>query len=214
MIDTELNFITDEERIAVRDRVIQLRDKWNTYSVKPSMHSIQKFSTLGDALYLLESERLPVEQINRRTQQILIDNFNWLYQRICSKVADITGKNTQLHPNLTAPGFHIGHIAGSYHVPFYHNDMSILTYDKEGSLDHSYSILIPIEVPSHGAHLEYLDADDTVNKLTYQPGAWHQWKATVKHKVGDLLLLENEYRITLQCHYYLNVNADTNYIFF
>lgn len=214
MLHTEQNFITEQERVTVKQTVLELKDLWTTYDLRPSINSIQKFSTLGNALYLMEADNQFPPCINSATRSVLIDRFNWLYQKICMKVADQTGKNTQLHPSLTVPGFHIGHVPGSYQVHRYHNDMSILTYDREGSLEHSHSILIPIEIPSNGACLEYLDENDQKQVLQYQLGAWHQWKATLHHRVGDLLLLENEYRITLQCHYYLNVRADTNYIFF
>lgn len=214
MVYTEQNFITEQERVAVKQTVFELEDLWTTYDLRPSMHSIQKFSTLGNALYLMEADNQFPPCINRKTRSILIDKFNWLYQKICMKVADQTGKNTQLHPGLTVPGFHIGHVLGTYRVPQYHNDMSILTYDTEASLEHSYSILIPIELPTNGACLEYVDKNNQTQIMPYKLGAWHQWKATVHHKVGDLILLENEHRITLQCHYYLNVRTDTNYLFF
>ena len=212
MLHTEQNFITEQERVAVKQKVLDLEEHWS--SQRPDRYSNVQFSTLGNALYILEADNQFPPCINHGTRRLLLENFNWLYQKICSKIADQTDKNTQLHPQLTAPGFHIGHVPGSYHVPFYHNDMSILTYDREATLDHSYSILIPIEIPSSGAYLEYLDENNQVRTLPYELGAWHQWKATVNHKVGDLLLLENEYRITLQCHYYLNVRTDTNYLFF
>jgi hypothetical protein len=208
----EKNFITEEERLAVKQKVLDLKDHWDNFeNVTPNGANV--YSALGNALYLMDAQGQHPPQINWAVQEILIENFNWLYQRICSQVADMTQCNTQLHPTLTAPGFHIGSVPGSYHVNRFHNDSSILNYDVEATQDTNYSVLIPIEVPATGACLAYMENNEE-KELPYELGAFHQWKATLDHKIGDFQLAPGEYRITLQCHYYHNVAQDTNYIYF
>ena len=212
MFHIEKNFITEEERLAVKKTVLDFEKYWDHYeNITPNGANV--YSVLGNGLYLMEAKQETVADINLVTRQLLIDNLNWLYQKICDYVANMTFRNTELHPFLTVPGFHIGCQPGSYRVNRFHNDMSILTYDREGNMDTNYSVLIPIEMPSTGACLHYLDAGEE-KKLPYELGAFTQWKATLDHKIGDFELKPGEYRITLQCHYYHNVNDNTNYVYF
>lgn len=208
----EKDFITEEERLAVKQKVLDLKEYWDNYeNITPN--GANTYSSLGNALYLMEAQNQQPDAIQWHRQQILIDNFNWLYQRICSKIADMTMHNTELHPNLTVPGFHIGSVPGSYSVNRYHNDSSILTYDSSSNMETNYSVLVPIEAPAAGACLEYLENNEH-KKWNYELGAFHQWKATVDHKIGAFELAEGEHRITLQCHYYFNRKESCNYVYF
>lgn len=213
MFHIEKNFITEEERLAVKQTVLDLKEHWDNFeNVTPDGANV--YSVLGNALYLMEAQGQVLPQINWQVQEILVEYFNWLHQRICSKVADLTFCNTQLHPTLTVPGFHIGAVPGNYHVNRYHNDCSILSYDASGEhKETNYSLLIPIEVPTTGACLEYLDNNEQ-KKLPYELGGFYQWKATLDHKIGNFSLAPGEHRISLQCHYYYNREQDTNYVYF
>jgi hypothetical protein len=210
----EKNFITEQERLDVKQRVLALRDLWDFYSNNTS-HGMIYFQTLGNALYLMEASELPSDSINIVVKQTLIENFDWLYQRICTKVSDITGRPTQLHPTLTVPGFHIGDVAGDYKIDYFHVDGSITTYDRESvvATNTVYSVLIPIEMPRSGAGLQYLEKGQE-KRLEYELSAFYQWKGDLEHKIGDSLLLPDEQRITLQCHYYYNNTQDVNYVYF
>ena len=212
MFYTEKGFITEQERLDVKQKVLELRDLWFFYSNNTS-NGMVYFQTLGDALYLMEASELSATSISDVVKQELIKNFGWLHQRICNKISDITKRKTQLHPTLTVPGFHIGDVAGDYKIDRVHVDGSIMRYDPESSIDSVYSVLIPIEVPSGGAGLHYLENGEE-NRFEYELGAFHQWKGDLEHKVGDSLLLPNEHRITLQCHYYHNKVQDVNYVYF
>jgi hypothetical protein len=211
MFHIEKNFITEEERLAVKQKVLDLKSYWN--DLRPERYSNVNFSTLGNALYIMEAEQMPASQIDRKVQGLLFDNFNWLFQHICSTIADLTQKNTEPHPYLTAPGFHIGHKPGEYQVGFYHNDMSILSYDPAANMETNRSVLIPIELPSAGAGLLYTEQGQE-KQLPYELGAFYQWDARLDHKVGGLKILEGEFRMTLQCHYYYNAEYGSNFLYF
>ena len=211
MFHIEKNFITEEERLAVKQTVLDLKEHWD--NLRPAWYSNVSFSTLGNALYIMEAEGNTVNQINLKVKELLNENFNWLFQRICSHVADMTQENTELHPYLTSPGFHIVHEPGNYTVGFYHNDMSILSYDPESNMQSNRSILIPIEIPSAGAGLLYTE-NRQEKQLPYELGAFHQWDARLDHKVGGLNIAPGEHRITLQCHYYYNQAHGSNFLYF
>lgn len=210
----EENFITEQERLNIRQAVLDLKPYWTDH--RPERYSNVNFSTLGDALYIMESTQMSANDINQTVKNLLLDNFTWLYQRLCDKITTMTGIPTQLHPALTAPGFHIGHKPGATlddTIEFFHNDMSILTYDAESNLDTNRSLLIAIELPSSGAYLLYKDAGQ-VKRLQYKPAALHRWDARLDHKVGGLTLLPDEHRITLQSHYYYNARLQCNLVYF
>ena len=207
-IYTEPYFILEEECYAIKNKVLELKDLWDNYT------SPIPFSTLGNALYLMEAEGLSSARINYSVKETLTENFGWLYQKICDKVSVMTGCNTQLHPTLTVPGFHIGNTPGDYKIDRFHIDASILRYDPQSDIETVYSILIPISIPrTFGAGLQYMK-DGKQFRFTYELGAFHQWKGDLEHKVGDSILFESEHRITLQCHYYHNKVNDINYVYF
>jgi hypothetical protein len=208
----EKYFITEKERLAIKQKVIELKNLWDFYT-DPTPNGVIPFYTLGNALYLMEITRTDISGINQPVRQVLIQNFGWLYQRICDKLTMMTGLNTKLHPRLTVPGFHIGDIPGNYKIDRFHKDGSIESFDPDGSIDTAYSILIPIEIPSAGARLQYLD-NEQEKRFEYELGALLRWKATLRHKIGDSILQANEYRITLQCHYYHNTSQNLNYVYF
>lgn len=210
----EENFITEDQRLSVRQTVLNLQPHWSTH--RPEKYSGVNFSTLGNALYIMESDAMRIEDINQQVRQILLENFGWLYQRICDKIQHITGQPTMLHPFLTVPGFHLGHKPGVMTddtIAFFHRDMSILSYDPESNMETNRSVLIAIETPSSGAYLMYKQNNE-VKKFHYKTGALHQWDARLEHKVGGLTLMPGEHRITLQSHYYYNARMKCNLVYF
>jgi hypothetical protein len=157
-----------------------------------------------------------VADIDQRVRGLLVQNFSWLYLRLCDKIQSVTGKPTQLHPDLTVPGFHIGHRSGNTAddaIGFYHQDMSILRYDVEANMETNRSVLVAIDIPVAGAYLLYLQ-DEQQQRLPYKLGAFHQWDARLQHKVGGLRVMPGEHRITLQCHYYYNARKQCNLVYF
>ncbi len=210
-ICVEENFITEHERLSIRQRVLDLEPCWTTH--RPEHYSNVDFSTLGNALYIMEASGHAAQDIDQQIRALLLENFDWLYQRIYNKIAQHTGRPTRLHDSLTVPGFHIGHVAQDSNIDFYHQDLSILQYDVEANMETNRSVLIAIDKPSSGAYLDYLHEDNT-RTLDYVLGAWHQWDARIKHKVGGLKINPGEHRITLQCHYYYNARMQCNLVYF
>lgn len=211
---TEHGFITEEERLQVRQFVLDHEACWTSH--RPEQYSGIDFKTLGDALYIMEPSKVNSADINLEVKTLLKNNLGWLYQRLCDKITALTGMNTRLHPNLTAPGFHICRQQGTMTddtIPFFHRDMSILTYDAESNMETNRSVLIAIELPSSGSYLLYKGRDD-LKKLHYSYGAFHQWDARVEHKIGGQTIRPGEHRITLQSHYYYNARMQCNLVYF
>jgi len=211
----EDDFITEEERLQVRQFVLDHESYWDDHNTE--RYSGINFKTLGNAVYIMEPSGLQVSDINQDTKTLLKNNLDWLYQRLCNKITELSGVKTQLHPELTVPGFHIAEPNNSMTddtIAFFHQDMSILSYDAESNMDSNRSVLIAIELPSMGSYLLCKDTDDEVKKLHYKNRAFHQWDARMEHKIGGQTLLSGEHRITLQCHYYYNENLQCNLVYF
>lgn len=210
----EEDFITEQERLTIKQLVLILKPCWTDH--RPERYSNVDFSTLGNALYIMEGTDAIAADIDQRVRDLLVENFSWLYLRLCDKIQSLTGKPTQLHPDLTVPGFHIGHRSGDTvddAIGFYHQDMSILHYDPEANMETNRSVLVAIDIPVAGAYLLYLQ-DNQQQRLPYKLGAFYQWDARLQHKVGGLRVMPGEYRITLQCHYYYNARKQCNLVYF
>lgn len=213
-IYVEENFITEQERLAVKQFVLDHKPYWSNH--RPERYSGVDFKTLGNALYIMEAELVAAADINQEVKSLLTNNMSWLYQRLCDKIASLTGIETRLHPYLTVPGFHIADVPGNITddtISFFHQDMSILTYDKESNMETNRSVLVSIQDPSSGAYLLYKDHDQ-IKKLHYKHCAFQHWDARMEHKIGAMRLLPGEHRITLQSHYYYNARMQCNLIYF
>jgi hypothetical protein len=210
----EEDFISEQERLSIRQTVLDHRQHWS--DLRPERYSGIDFSTLGNALYIMEGEGQTVVDINQQVRSLLLEKFDWLYQRVCNKIEQLTGHPTRLHTELTVPGFHVVHKPSNTDddtIGFFHNDMSILSYDVESNMESNRSVLIAIDIPSAGSYLLYKHNDE-VRKLDYKLSAFHQWDARLDHKVGGLKLLSGEHRITLQSHYYYNARQQCNLVYF
>jgi hypothetical protein len=191
-----------------------LKKYWAVF--KPDRYSNLDYYTLGDATYIMIQTNTPKSKICQDTKNILIENFDWLYKRICDKIFQITGKPAILHPNLTVPGFHIFYKPFIYNdddVQGFHIDEGILAYDNESNMESSRSILIPIDMPSNGSYLLYKDEEEN-KKMYYKTKAMYHWDARLEHKAGGSTILSGECRITCQSHYYYNKQMQINLLYF
>jgi hypothetical protein len=213
-IYVEEDFISKDERLAIKQKVLELRPYWTDH--RPEWYSGVEFNTLGNALYTMYAAKLTAADIDQQVRSLLIENFSWLYERICNKIAVMTGHPAKIHDALTVPGFHIGYKPSDREdtvLDFYHNDSTILFYDEESSMDTTRSILVAIDKSAPGAYLLYLDKGQEC-RLDYKLGAFHHWDSRMDHKAGGLKILPDEYRITLQCHYYYNARMQCNLVYF
>jgi len=205
MFYEENNFFSEEERIEIKKRVLELKEHWEV--VGPD------FFTLGESIYLLE-QKIPTK-INETTKKIVIDNFGWIIERICKNIEKITSIKTIIHPKLPSPGFHISKLPFEFKTRRFHQDSSILKFDKSIDFNTVHSVLLLIEKPSYGAWLDYrFENKDEVQKYYYEYGKFISWKSDLYHKIGNLKCLPEEHRITLQCHYGYSSDMKKNLVYF
>lgn len=220
------NFLTDEERVLIREQVLQMKDKWRP--IYPSEHMfgpvqdiLEKlakaglgFYHLGYAVYIMKCSRMPAEHAHDAIYDELMVRFGWLFDRICSTVEHETGVPTELH-GITTPGFHIST------VPFnidgaaaLHEDFSITKYVDGVDVDSIVSLIAVIEEPEGGAWLEWQHPVGHLGRYDYKPNSLHAWRASLLHRVGDYETKLGEHRITLQCHYYFDKERGVNRVYF
>lgn len=201
MIYLKPNFITPEERLQIRQQVLDLRPHWR--SIQHTWYG------LGDSAYTVQD----LSKINQEIKSLLIEEFSWLHDRICAEITRQKNIPTELHPILPCPGFHISEIPIDHTPPTYHIDSNVQGFIPNVNIETVYSVLLLIERPTPGAWLDYLK-DDKSRIFHYEYNAFHQWKGTLEHRVGGYKVLPGEHRITLQCHYYHDKEAGKNYLYF
>lgn len=210
MIYSEKGFFSESERLKIRQSVLLLRNRWTMVTGQDAIgYSPAKktyFYTLGDSLYEMESNDKKESDINLGTRKILLREFKWIYDRIFTKIEELTGKKVKLYNGLTVPGFHISQVPIHYSPSYYHQDRSILLYRPEVNMDTVHSVLLLLEKPKNGAWLDYLDKDGNKCVKNYHYGQFNMWKSTMLHKIGGFYTLPGENRITLQCHYCTDPN--------
>jgi len=210
MIYSEKGFFSELERLKIRQSVLLLRNRWTMVTGQDAIgYSPAKktyFYTLGDSLYEMDSNDKTESDINLGIRKILLKEFGWIYDRIFSKLEELTSKKVKLYNGLTVPGFHISQVPIRYSPSYYHQDRSILVYRPEVNMNTVHSVLLLIEKPKNGAWLDYLD--NSGNKLikNYHYGQFNMWKSTMLHKIGGFYTMPGEQRITLQCHYCTDPN--------
>lgn len=220
MIYSQENFLSELERVRIRNTVLALRSKWKMVTKPESigyLSASQKqnthFFTLGDSAYCMEKDSIPKDAIDLNVRKILLREFSWLYDKVLKNATEVTGAKTILHPDFTVPGFHISRVPVPYTPEFYHQDKSILAYDDEADMESVYSILLLIEKPKRGAWLDYQVGIQ--NKIKhYKYGYYYSWKSTMPHRIGGFQSDMGEQRITFQCHYYYNERLKANLVYF
>jgi len=220
------DFLTDEERVSIREQVLEMKDKWRP--IYPSDHLfgpvrdiLEKlahaglgFYHLGYAVYIMKCSRMPAEKAHDEIYDELMVRFEWLFERVCSIVEKETGVPTELH-GITTPGFHIST------VPFdikgaadLHEDFSITKYVDGVDVDSIISLIAVIEEPEGGAWLEWQHPLGDLKRYDYNLNSLHAWRGKLFHRVGDYQTKLGEHRITLQCHYYFDKERGVNRVYF
>lgn len=219
LIQTIPNIVTDTEVQRIRADILGMSSYWKPAS--PTFHKMYGdefgvFYTLGDALYVLDAENLPISAIDVDLRAKLISKFGWVFDRIMGGIEQMTGITTVMSEGLTSPGFHISTVrCGIEEQLHFHTDISIIRYRPYVDREAVMSAVISIELPEKGAGLEYKTADGDSAMFMYTVGHFHAWRGgTVSHRIRGLQCEPGEYRITLQCHSYYDSHTNTNQVFF
>jgi len=168
-------------------------------------------SMFGDAIYLIEGNK---DFIDWEVQKIIREKFSWVYEKIINKFQNIFSESVIIHPDLPSPGFHIFSLFDSYEekeLKFqYHIDTNILDYYPDIDINTIYSFVSLIKSPDVKSFVEF----ENHGKMYYDYGNLYLWKGKLTHKIGNIILKPNEYRITLQGHLFFDENQKKIKVYF
>jgi len=171
-----------------------------------------KFQTMfGDAIYLIEGKK---DFIDWETQKIIRTKFSWVYEKIINEFKNIFSESIIIHPDLPSPGFHIFSLfdfCEEREIKFqYHQDTNILDYYPDIDTNTIYSFVFLVKSPEIKPFIEF----ENYGKLDYEYGNLYLWKGTLTHKIGNITLKPEEYRITFQGHLFFDETEKVIKLFF
>jgi hypothetical protein len=107
-------------------------------------------------------------------------------------------------PDTSLPGFHIFNGKSKQFTGDYHVDSDYMNrFPKCGySFTDFYSFTIPLELPSNGGGLDYRRGLP-VYHYPYTVGHAYIWKSNIFHRIADVNMMDDEYRMTYQGHFIL-----------
>ena len=169
--------------------------------------------TLGTASYLdaTNSEQI-YDQKASRTNALLIDHFNWVYQRLLQTLRDHWAPR-QVDYLKSLPGFHIFRCDSAlmcWPLASVHQDQQEQLLSWDDVPDETMSFTVPIELPVSGGGLWMWDDDvshpiQLLGKkktfIPYEPGRMVLHNGKRFHQIAPAAKTEpNALRITLQGH--------------
>lgn len=205
-------YLTESERAEVLESVYRLRDHWY-----PLFKGFDKAFLLPAALYAKRRTAEEYSKLQLAARADMMDEFSWLYTKLVETVSDRYGLPAVFSPNLNFPGFHIflgpvdnrGVVSekryylglkGRFHLDNFPD--FIPEFEKK---EHIESFVVPIQLPKkHATNLWWYYPDqsreEAPNTLTYSEGMLGHWHGQYPHAIGEVVLEEDEARITLQFH--------------
>lgn len=206
-------YLSELERTEVLESVYRLRDHWcPLYG-----GGFNKAFLLPAALYAKSGNAEEYSKFQLAARADMMDEFGWLYTKLLETISDQYGLPAVFSPNLNFPGFHIflgpidnkdldptkeHHSApmGKIHLDNFPD--FIPEFERK---EHIESFVLPIQLPKkHSTNLRWYYPDqsreESSNTLTYSEGMLGHWHGQYPHAIGDVLLEEDEARITLQFH--------------
>jgi len=212
LINVIEDFITEEERLKIREDVLSFRNEWK--QISPELHAAygihkEGFCHLGWALYHHENHAQTDYDLKNR----MIEKFGWIYDRILSSIEERSGIKTIIDPVLSCPGFHVINLPINY-IPGFHTDTSIIEYRPTIDASTIRSANLIIEKPTNGTWLDYYDGDE-IKQYHYEYYKLSEWSGHVVHRVGRTQVDgPDQFRITLQCHYAYDTELECNVVYF
>ena len=210
------NFLTDTELTKIENKLYEYSDLFKPINQYTKLKNIdwpfEEPYVFGDALPYLQNHSH--KEINWEIQEILSNEFIWVYEKILSSLYDTFPHVNEFKftSRLPKPGFHIFHKPQEEPREFkWHHDTSILEWKHGIDLKDVWSLIIPITIPSYRLFLEYME-NDTQKIYNYNLGSMHLWPSSIKHRIGTIPKHNGDRRITMQGHFYIKNN--TGFIYF
>ena len=207
-------YLNAEERQEILGSVHRLREFW--YPLFGDKNDNAFLLPAGLYTQRYHPERYTKFQIAARAS--MMEELGWVYTKLVRTIEEWYGKRVVFSPNLMYPGFHVfvgpvdnrilsvdkrlGEKYWTAHQTRFHVDAFPQSF-PEIEEQHIESFIVPIQLPKHETQLWWLNpyvSLEEVNKLRYSEGMLGHWHGQYPHAIGDVVLEEDEARITLQMH--------------
>ena len=158
------------------------------------------FYTLGRCAYL-DGKTTAYYKDSAWQNEILIGEFESLYEELLNKLSIIFQEPVELAHDLAIPGFHIflSHpkflkISGKWHQDYPHITLGLDDVD-------SYAFTVAIKLPISGGGVDYIDEFHQPQRYEYTENKLMVHNGLTIHRIASLNQYKpEEYRITLQGH--------------
>ena len=158
------------------------------------------FFTMGRCAYIDGNTDIYYKE-SARLNVILLKKLNFLYENVLKGLSFLLGEPVKLAHDLAIPGFHIFQsdpllltTSGGWHKDIPHTTL------KLGSID-PYSFTLPIQLPSSGAGLDYINGLRQKKYFAYEKNNLMLIDGSLVHRISrSREYIPGEYRITLQGH--------------
>lgn len=201
--------LTNEMMKSLKISIKSNRQIWTHYSEYPgsSFFKFLPLYFLGSPIYPCGDRTDLYLQYRIKSENYLKNSIKHLHTVVMNKLQEVYKLEPVHLTNTSMPGFHIVNSADDklkqMSIPRYHIDSDLIDRFPKvtATLENFYSFVVVIETTSAGDTLDYIDNNGQIKKQNYQEGHMYVWPAKLKHKIGDVLLADdNEYRITYQGH--------------
>ena len=206
--------LNDDESQILASSIKDVRDIWTHESVYWGKERSEKpIYFLGSPIYAAKSDPGLYKKLRNKTDKFLIDHTSNLLKRTLELISKFYEcPIIEQLDDTSLPGFHVLHKEKPHSEKYtYHQDKDYLEYyadfnvAKPYQFDNFYSFIVPIEVPKSGATLDFKIEDQSFS-FKYEVGHAYIWKADVWHKIGDVALNGDDYRITFQGHFIIDAD--------
>lgn len=205
------NFLTENDRLKIKEKIYFLKNHYQPiYDYIPNDRIASLCAhTLGNAVYTKR-------RLNRKVNQIMIENFSTLYEKTIYALKSIFNIENISLADFSVPGFHVyrGVELNNYLKDLkYHIDTDVLTHVEinTDSIDNKFiwSFSSLIENTKDPAYLDYNE-----DKFYYEYGKLNIWNHSLAHRIGASQFSNNDSRITYQGHIYKQKGTDNYYLYF
>lgn len=216
-INTYKDFLSEEQRLSIKDRVYSLKDYYVPVDPRVPHEDVTQLAahTLGNSIYGFMPLRTDLHDI-------VTTQFHDIHQLTINKLKEIFDIDNIKIANFSCPSFHIFRgesLFDYFKYVHYHLDDDIFLNGKidPDKVDASsvWSFMTLIENTKDPAYLDYIDPSDDLKdkKHYYEYGDFTLWRGRVAHRIGNNKYTGKDSRITYQGHM-LKINDPESYIIY
>ena len=184
----------------VVDIILDMQPLWIPRAIATGKLHEYPFFTMGRCAYIDGNTDIYYND-SARLNVILLKKLNFFYENVLDGLSFLLGEPVKLAHDLAIPGFHIFQSDPAFLATSggWHKDCPHTTLELGGTDPHSFTL--PIQLPSSGAGLDYIDDLQQKKYFAYEKNNLMVIDVSLIHRISRLReYLPGEYRITLQGH--------------